>query len=208
MTAALLLLLLAGAGLTAPSRRARRLRARGAALAARAAPTPPPGVPRAGSLRPAERPRRLRRRAPVEDPRLPLVAELLAAALAAGAGPVAAAAAVGASLDGPLGEGLRRAAGELRLGGDPAVVWGRLGRLPGVAALARQLELADTTGVPAVEAVTRAAAERRRHHTRQAQARIRRAGVHITGPLGLCFLPAFLLLGVAPVVIGLARTLL
>ena len=27
----------------------------------------------------------------------------------------------------------------------------------------------------------------------------------ITGPLGLCFLPAFLVLGIAPVVIGLAR---
>jgi pilus assembly protein TadC len=28
--------------------------------------------------------------------------------------------------------------------------------------------------------------------------------VLITGPLGLCFLPAFLTLGIAPVVVGLA----
>jgi hypothetical protein len=32
--------------------------------------------------------------------------------------------------------------------------------------------------------------------------------VLITGPLGLCFLPAFLVLGVAPVVIGLATAAL
>ena len=31
-----------------------------------------------------------------------------------------------------------------------------------------------------------------------------RAAVLITAPLGLCFLPAFLVLGIAPVVIGLA----
>ncbi len=31
-----------------------------------------------------------------------------------------------------------------------------------------------------------------------------RAGVLIAGPLGLCFLPAFVLLGVVPVVAGLA----
>ena len=37
-----------------------------------------------------------------------------------------------------------------------------------------------------------------------AEARAQRAGVLIAAPLGLCFLPAFLVLGVAPVVIGLA----
>jgi pilus assembly protein TadC len=205
MSGALLTLALGGLWLMTPARRTRRLRARLAVLGGRRARAlPAPGRPgRAGF-------RRWRRRAgpSAEDPRLALSAELLAACLAAGAGPVAAAAAVGGSLDGPLGEGLRRAASELRLGGDPAAVWGRLGSLPGARALARQLELADTTGIPAVDAVSRAAAERRGHRARHAQARIRRAGVYITGPLGLCFLPAFLLLGVAPVVIGLARTLL
>jgi hypothetical protein len=32
--------------------------------------------------------------------------------------------------------------------------------------------------------------------------------VLVTGPLGLCFLPAFLAVGVAPVVMGLAGSLL
>ena len=34
--------------------------------------------------------------------------------------------------------------------------------------------------------------------------RSERAGVAISGPLGLCFLPAFVCLGIVPVVIGLA----
>ncbi|MFD1151692.1 secretion system protein, partial [Saccharothrix hoggarensis] len=37
----------------------------------------------------------------------------------------------------------------------------------------------------------------------QAEARAQRAAVLVAGPLALCFLPAFLCLGVAPVVIGL-----
>jgi pilus assembly protein TadC len=41
-----------------------------------------------------------------------------------------------------------------------------------------------------------------------AEARAQRAGVLITAPLGLCFLPAFLVLGIAPVVIGLAGEVL
>ena len=35
-----------------------------------------------------------------------------------------------------------------------------------------------------------------------------RAGVAISGPLGLCFLPAFICLGIVPVVVGLASSVL
>ncbi|MGK5447477.1 type II secretion system F family protein [Streptomyces radiopugnans] len=139
---------------------------------------------------------------------LPITAELLAACLAAGSAPGEAAGAVGGSVGGPLGEGLVRASAELRLGGDPVAVWARLGELPGAAGLARCLERAGTTGVPAVEPVGRLAAECRAQGARAATERARRAAVLVTGPLGLCFLPAFLLAGVVPVVIGLARSLL
>ncbi|MFH0243101.1 type II secretion system F family protein [Streptomyces sp. HK10] len=139
---------------------------------------------------------------------LPITAELLAACLAAGSRPGEAAGAVGGSVGGPLGEGLVRASAELRLGGDPVAVWARLGELPGAAELARCLERAATTGVPAVEPVGRLAAECRARRARAATERARRAAVLVTGPLGLCFLPAFLLAGVVPVVIGLARSLL
>ncbi|MFI6053601.1 type II secretion system F family protein [Streptomyces violascens] len=146
------------------------------------------------------------RRAAVRE--LPLAADLLAACLAAGAGPREAAGAVGASLEGPVGARLGQVAAELRMGGEPADAWGRLGAIPGAAELARCLERAASSGAPAAGPVARVAERCRAERTREASARARRAGVLITGPLGLCFLPAFLAAGVAPVVIGLAGGLL
>lgn len=134
--------------------------------------------------------------------------DLLAACLAAGAGPREAAEAVGRSLDGTVAERLRHIAAELRLGGEPAAMWPRLAELPGAEALARCLERAGTSGAPAVEPVSRIAAELRAEWGRAAAARARRAGVLVTLPLSGCFLPAFLVLGVAPVLIGLAGGLL
>ncbi|MFC4495321.1 type II secretion system F family protein [Streptomyces ovatisporus] len=139
---------------------------------------------------------------------LPLTAELLAACLAAGSAPVPAADAVGRSVGGPLGAQLMRAATELQLGAEPAAVWARFVGLPGGDAFVRSMERAGGGGVPAVESVTRLAAELRAGAARAATTRARRTAVLVTGPLGLCFLPAFLAVGVAPVVMGLARSLL
>ncbi|AJF65884.1 type II secretion system F family protein [Streptomyces vietnamensis] len=139
---------------------------------------------------------------------LPLAADLLAACAASGAGPGAAAEAVGRSLGGPLGERLTRTAAELRLGGEPAEVWGRFGAIPGAEGLARCMERAGSSGAPAAEAVARHATALRAGRARAAAARARRAQVLISAPVGLCFLPAFLAVGVAPVVIGLAAGLL
>ncbi|MFI9580273.1 type II secretion system F family protein [Streptomyces sp. NPDC052236] len=139
---------------------------------------------------------------------LPLAADLLAACVSAGAGPREAADAVGESLGGPVGERLAKAAAELRLGGEPAQAWGWLGQIPDAAALARCLERADCTGAPAAEPVSRLAERLRAERARTAAARGRRAQVLITAPVGLCFLPAFLAVGVAPVVLGLAAGLL
>jgi pilus assembly protein TadC len=38
-------------------------------------------------------------------------------------------------------------------------------------------------------------------------ARARSAGVKAVVPLGLCFLPAFVLLGIVPAIVGIAKTL-
>ncbi|WP_055492043.1 type II secretion system F family protein [Streptomyces sp. TP-A0356] len=139
---------------------------------------------------------------------LPLAADLLAACIAAGASPVAAAQAVGEALEGPVGERLARGAAEVRLGGEPADAWRRLASLPCAGALARLLERAGDSGVPAAAPVGRLAAEARAEWSRAATARARRAGVMVTAPVGLCFLPAFIAVGVLPVVIGLAGGLL
>ncbi|WP_210593612.1 type II secretion system F family protein [Streptomyces sp. GESEQ-35] len=135
---------------------------------------------------------------------LPLAADLLAACIAAGAGPVIAAQAVGEALGGPVGEGLARGAAEVRLGGEPGAAWRRLASMPGAGALARLLERADVSGIPAAGPVAHLAAQARADWTRTATARARRAAVMVTVPVGLCFLPAFIAVGVLPVVIGLA----
>ncbi|MEU6866315.1 type II secretion system F family protein [Streptomyces sp. NPDC046876] len=157
---------------------------------------------------------RRRRRGPAgADPReaerqLPFAADLLAACLAAGAGPVEAAEVVGESLGGPVGERLALAGAELRLGGEPGAALGRLAQIPGARPLAECLERAARTGAPAAEPVARLATALREERVREAGARAQRAAVLVTAPVGLCFLPAFLAVGVAPVVIGMASGLL
>jgi pilus assembly protein TadC len=79
-----------------------------------------------------------------------------------------------------------------------------LGALPGAGALARLLERADVSGLAAAGPVARIAADARATWARAATARARRAAVLVTAPVGLCFLPAFIAVGVLPVVIGLA----
>ncbi|WP_439959789.1 type II secretion system F family protein [Streptomyces abyssomicinicus] len=135
---------------------------------------------------------------------LPLAADLLAACVEAGADPVVAARAVGAALGGPLGARLEQGAAEVRLGGEPAGAWRGLAAVPGAAPLARLIERAGESGLPAAAPAARLAAEARAAGDRAAAGRARRAGVLVTGPVGLCFLPAFITVGVLPVVIGLA----
>ncbi|MEU8848224.1 type II secretion system F family protein [Streptomyces sp. NPDC048564] len=151
------------------------------------------------AVRPAEEPD-----AGEVDRQLPLAADLLAACIAAGAGPVTAAQAVGEALGGPVGDRLARGAAEVRLGGEPGEAWQRLASLPRAGALARLLERADMSGLPAAGPVARIAAEARADWARAATGRARRAAVMVSAPVGLCFLPAFIAVGVAPVVIGLA----
>ncbi|AWW38394.1 membrane protein [Streptomyces sp. AS58] len=135
---------------------------------------------------------------------LPLAADLLAACIAAGAGPVAAARAVGEALGGPVGAALARGAAEVRLGGEPAEAWRGLAATPGAERLARLLARAGDSGLPAAGPAARIAADARAEWSRAATARARRAAVMVTAPVGLCFLPSFVAIGVLPVVIGLA----
>ncbi|MCM1939931.1 type II secretion system F family protein [Streptomyces sp. G3] len=135
---------------------------------------------------------------------LPLAADLLAACIAAGASPVTAARAVGDALGGPVGDALGRGAAEVRLGGEPDGAWRGLAAVPGALPLARLLERAEVSGLPAAGPVARLAAQARADWARTTTARARRAAVMVTAPVGLCFLPAFIAVGVLPVVIGLA----
>ncbi|MFJ8040532.1 type II secretion system F family protein [Kitasatospora sp. NPDC096147] len=135
---------------------------------------------------------------------LPLAAQLLAACLGASSSPAAAAAAVSESVDEPMSGRLAAVAAELTLGAPPELCWERLGvDCPSLAPLARCLVRTSISGAPPTAPLTGLAHAHRATASRAAHARVRRAGVLATAPLGVCFLPAFVLVGVVPVVMGL-----
>lgn len=134
--------------------------------------------------------------------------ELLAVCLEAGLPVALAVTAAAEPLRGAVGARLRRTAGLLELGADAEAAWLAAERLPALATFARAAGRSASTG-SALAQVARAEAERIRAGLLDtAQAKAQRAGVLITAPLGVCFLPAFLVLGIAPVVVGLAGEVL
>jgi len=140
------------------------------------------------------------RRAAAAD--LPLGADLLAAALRAGAPVDGAAAAVADALDGPLGTQLRRTARSLALGAAPAEAWGHLTGIPGAERLIAAAVRTSASGGALAGALGRLADDLRADRAVVIEAAAQRATVLIVLPLGLCFLPAFLLAGLVPVVIA------
>jgi tight adherence protein B len=68
------------------------------------------------------------------------------------------------------------------------------------------LTLAERAGVPAVELLRGSAAEARALAAAAAQRAAERLGVTLMLPLGVCVLPAFILLGVAPLVIAVVTS--
>lgn len=105
-----------------------------------------------------------------------------------------------------LGAVLRRAADLLMLGAGSDAAW----RIPdggadeGSVALARLARRSAQSGSALAAGVAELADQSRQNVTHTATAAAERAGVLIAGPLGLCFLPAFVCLGIVPVVAGLA----
>ncbi|MGY1696552.1 MULTISPECIES: type II secretion system F family protein [unclassified Geodermatophilus] len=133
---------------------------------------------------------------------LPVACDLLAVCLAAGMPVAGALGAVATALPGPSGDALGAVAGRLRLGAAPHAAW--TGAPAGVAGLGRVLVRAGESGAAAVPALHVLAAEARSAARSDAEAAVRRAGVWVLAPLGACFLPAFVCLGIAPMVIGIA----
>ncbi|MBG0565243.1 type II secretion system F family protein [Actinoplanes aureus] len=152
----------------------------------------------------------LRRREPAEVRRerlraladLPLAADLLAAALRAGAPVDRAAAAVADAMGGPLGARLQRIARSLRLGAGPAEAWAHLSDVTGAERLVAAAVRSSASGGALAGALERLAADLRSDRAVAAEAAAQRAGVLIVLPLGLCFLPAFLLAGLVPVLVA------
>jgi pilus assembly protein TadC len=133
---------------------------------------------------------------------LPIAVDLLAAALRAGAPPARAAEVVGEALGGPLGHRLTRVGTALRLGTRPEEAWAPLAVVPGADRVRRAAVRSADSGAAMTGALSRLAGDLRAARTARAEAAAQRLGVLVVLPLGLCFLPAFLLTGVVPVVVA------
>ncbi|WP_084216015.1 type II secretion system F family protein [Pseudonocardia spinosispora] len=132
--------------------------------------------------------------------------DLLAACLRSGLPVPVAVRAIADHLPREVAAELRVIADRLALGADPRTAWEVRETSP-VHKLARAARRSAHSGAGLAGVAVSIAAEVRASAQDLASARGQRAGVLITGPLGLCFLPAFLALGVVPVVIGLASGL-
>ncbi|MFI0486468.1 type II secretion system F family protein [Actinomadura sp. 9N215] len=150
--------------------------------------------------------RRRRRARLIAD--LPVAVDLLAACLRGGAPWHEAVAAVADAVGGPLGDELAAVSVQIRLGADPAEAWLALTKEPMLAPLARTAVRGVSTGAALAPSLSRLARDQRRVARTSAAARARAAGIHALAPLGLCFLPAFVLLGVVPAIVGIASTIL
>lgn len=155
----------------------------------------------------------VRWRPPVR-PRDPLATasslDVLAACLASGMAVSSAAAAAAPSAPAPLAQVLSRAADLLALGADPATAWSNpvLPLDNHGEALLRLARRSASSGTALAQGVAELATASRRDAADTAGAAAERASVLIAGPLGLCYLPAFLCLGIVPVVAGLAGDVL
>jgi Flp pilus assembly protein TadB len=150
----------------------------------------------------------VRRRRLAAGADLPVAIDLLGAALRTGAPPQHAASTVGEALAGPVGQRLTQVGAALSAGQPPDVAWALLAGIEGGGRVARAAVHSAERGSALASLLTRLGDEARAARAARAEAAARRAGVLVVLPLGLCFLPAFLLIGVAPVVLAVLRTAL
>ena len=131
------------------------------------------------------------------------VIDLLALTLRGGVGLVEAMEAVATRVGGPLGLHLQTVAAAGRWGVDDATAWASIPSAWQPAA--RALRMAATAGVPPADVLVRAAEEVRRAEQQRLEVATATLGIRIVLPLGLAFLPAFVLTTVVPVVLALAN---
>ncbi len=144
---------------------------------------------------------------PVVNDEIPTLADLMAACLSAGA-------TVSDALEASLvaaGPWLR-ARGQpvvaaLRAGEEPERAWQLWVDHPQLAPVARTCMRTAGSGATAASELSRVAARLRAGQRAARQQRVARASVWIVLPLGTCFLPAFVALGVVPLVVSLIERL-
>src|SRR5262249_11326846 len=90
----------------------------------------------------------------------------------------------------------------LRLGATADEAWSYLGDVAGATRVVRAARRSQHSGAAFAGSLQRVADDLRADRLIAADATARRAGVLIVLPLGLCFLPAFVLTGLVPVIVA------
>lgn len=136
------------------------------------------------------------------------VIELLAAALRAGSPLRVAVQLVAAVAPQPTGGFLERVGAGAAIGLTDAEAWSSLGDHPLWGPIARDLMRDAESGAGVVDMLLRHSEDLRRARGARIERRARTVGVRSVLPLMCCFLPAFILVGVVPIIMGTIGTLL
>jgi len=139
---------------------------------------------------------------------LPQVCDLLAVCLEAGLPLRAAVAVVGDAVDEPLRGVLGQIGAQVGLGTDEGAAWADAAAAePALAGLCREVARSVVSGTTLAKTMRALGADARRESLAAKEVRAKRVGVRSVLPLMVCFLPAFLLLGVVPIIGGVAAHL-
>lgn len=136
------------------------------------------------------------------------VCDLLAVCLDAGRPPRTALRVVGRVVPGAAAEELAAVLQRIDLGVDEAEAWAGLSSVPGYREVGRDLSRSVRSGLGLAGLLRQHAVDARKVLAAEALVRARGAGVKSVVPLMVCFLPAFLALGVVPLLGSLVVSLL
>lgn len=136
------------------------------------------------------------------------VCDLLAVCLDAGRPPRMALRVVASVLSGPAAEELAAVLQRIDLGVDEAEAWAGLASVPGYREVGRDLARSVRSGLGLAGVLRQHAVDARKALAAEALVRARAAGVKSVVPLMVCFLPAFIALGVVPLFGSLVVALL
>ncbi len=137
----------------------------------------------------------------------PVFIDLLAATLASGATMRSSlSAAAHAMHNSPIQIRLAPVLAAIELGADPRDAWSILIHEPVLGQLATSVMRSYDTGAGLESVLVGIAGDLRREHRSRVEVAARTAGVKAVIPLAVCFLPAFFVLGVVPIVASLAAS--
>lgn len=148
-----------------------------------------------------------RRRAAALVRQSPMALDLIAAVLAVGRSTHDAVRIVATNTPAPLGEELAIIAHRARLAADTVTAWRTLDGGP-LEAMGRAFARSEVSGAAIVPLVQDTAEDLRRRARAERREAVGRIAVRTTVPLGLCLLPAFVLVGIAPTVIAMVGSVL